>query len=163
MSRPAGNELPAGVRELFDGSDVERATGATVLLLTVDETGWPRVAMLGAGEVLAAGPREVRVALWPDSRSAANLAATARATLALVHDGAGWYLRCAAGRRADLPVDGGGRTLAAFVLTVEETLTDVVPYAELVSGVAFRLTEPDRVLPAWREVMAALRNLPPPI
>jgi hypothetical protein len=162
VSRPAGNELPAGVRELLDGSALERATGPTVLLLTVDDTGWPRVAMLSAGEVLAAGPREVRVALWPDSRTTANLAATGRATLALVHAGAGWYLRCAAGGRADLAA-GGGRSLAAFVLTVEETLEDVVPYAELVSGVAFRLTEPDRVLPVWREVVRALRDMPPPI
>lgn len=56
MSRSAGNELPAGVRELLDGSAIEAATGATVLLLAVDDTGWPRVAMLSAGEVLATMP-----------------------------------------------------------------------------------------------------------
>jgi hypothetical protein len=129
----------------------------TVLLLTVDEAGWPRVAMLGAGEVLAVGPREVGVALWPEGTSAANLTRAGRATLALVHAGAGWYVRCAARREADLQLEDG-RRLAAFVLFVEEVLEDVVPYAELTTGIEFRLAEPERALAAWRAVVDALRR-----
>jgi len=41
----------------------------TVQLLTVDESGWPRVALLSAGEVLATGPRAIALALWPDGTS----------------------------------------------------------------------------------------------
>ncbi len=156
MSRSAGRELPEAVRALLDGTRLEEAAGLTVLLLTVDEAGWPRVAMLSAGEVLATGPRALRLALWPGSSSTANLARSRLATLALVHDGAGWYLRCAARRDEDLALPDG-RRLASFALRVEEALEDVVPYAELTGGIGFRLTEPERALGAWREAVAAMR------
>ncbi len=159
MSRSAGNELPAGVRELLDGKELERAAGQTVLLLTVDEAGWPRVAMLSAGELLATGERDLRLALWPDSRSAANLGRTGRATLALVRAGAGWYLRCAARRGPDLRA--AGRRLASFALTVEEALEDAVPYAELTGGIELRLADPATAIAAWRATVAAMRAMPP--
>src|SRR5438270_13173115 len=94
VSRSAGREVPEAVRSLLGGARLEDAVGLTVLLLTVDEEGWPRIAMLSAGEVLATGPRSLRVALWPHSSSTANLLRSPHATLALVHGGAGWYLRC---------------------------------------------------------------------
>ncbi len=153
----AGNALPAAVREVLGGTDLERAVGLTVLLLTVDEAGWPRVAMLSAGEVLATGDRDLRLALWPDSSSTANLERRRLATLALVHGGAGWYLRCTARREADLALPGG-RRLWSFALKVEEVLEDAVPYAELTGGIGFRLTEPHLVLAAWREAVSAMRE-----
>lgn len=157
MSRSAGHELPPAIRRQLDGSDLERAPGLTVLLLTVDETGWPRVAMLSAGEVLAVGPREIGVALWPDGTSAANLARAGRTTLALVHAGSGWYVRCTAAREADLRL-AGERRLAAFVLGVEEVLEDAVPDAELITGIEFELADPERALAGWRAVVDALRR-----
>jgi hypothetical protein len=159
VSRSAGEELPPAIRRLLDGAELERAVGRTVLLLTVDETGWPRVAMLSAGEVVATGPREIRLALWPDGTSAANLTRTGHATLALVHSGAGWYARCGARRQLDLELPDG-RRLAAFALAVEEVREDAVPYAELTGGVEFRLAEPERTLAAWRAVVDALRTQP---
>ena len=156
MSRSAGSELPPAILRLLDGADLERAAGLTVLLLTVDQAGWPRVAMLSAGEVLAVAPRQIRLALWPDGTSAANLARAGRATLALVHAGAGWYVRCTGRHEADLRLPGD-RRLASFALAVEEVLEDVVPYAELTSGIAFRLAEPGQTLTAWRAVVDAMR------
>jgi hypothetical protein len=157
VSRHAGFELPPAVRQQFDGSDLERAAGQTVLLLTVDEAAWPRVAMLSAGEVLVVGPREIGIALWPDGTTTANLTRAGRATLALVHAGSGWYVRCAARREPDLSL-AGGRTLAAFVLAVEEVLEDVVPYAELTTGIEFQLSEPAPTVAGWRAVVDALRR-----
>ena len=157
MSRTAGDTLPAPLQRLLDGTDLEGRAGQTVQLLTVDAAGWPRVALLSAGEVLAAGPREIALALWPDATSAANVGRSGRATLALVHAGAGWYVRCGARREADLRLDDG-RSLAAFALRVEEVLEDAVPYAELTGGIAFRLADPGRTLAGWRAVMDALRR-----
>jgi len=157
VSRRVGTELPGPLQRLLGGADLERASGLTVLLLTVDGAGWPRVAMLSAGEVLATAPRAIRLALWPDSSSAANLARAGRGTLALVEGGAGWYVRCRASRDGDLLLPGE-RRLASFALAVEEVLEDVVPYAELTGGIEFRLTEPDRALAAWRATVAAMRR-----
>src|SRR5215472_12228686 len=89
MSRSVGGALPEAVREPLAGADLEAAVGLTILLLTVDDSGWPRVAMLSAGEVLAVGDRELRLALWPDSGSTASLERRGLATLALVLSGAG--------------------------------------------------------------------------
>jgi hypothetical protein len=157
MSRTAGNQVPAALRELLAGERLEESVGLTVLLVTVDIDGWPRLAMLSAGEVLATGPRHLRLALWPNSTSTANLTRGGRATLSLVHGGAGWHVRCSARRSRDLELPGG-RLLAGFALTVEEVLEDVVPYAELTAGISFRLVEPERVLAAWREALTALRD-----
>src|SRR5207253_1291726 len=145
------------VRSLLGGARLEDAVGLTVLLLTVDEEGWPRIAMLSAGEVLATGPRSLRVALWPHSSSTANPLRSPHATLALVHGGAGWYLRCrvTGGHELALP---DGRRLAGFELRSEEALEDVVPYAELTGGISFRLPEPEPVLAAWRETVRAMRS-----
>lgn len=156
MSRSAGSELPAALRERLDGERLEEKVGLTVLLLTIDVDGWPRVAMLSAGEVLAAGPRTVRLALWPGSSSTANLARDGRCTLAMVHAGSGWYVRCAGIRGPDLK-PRRGRALAFFELTVGEVLEDAVAYARLLDGIRFELPDRQPVLEAWRQAVAAMR------
>jgi hypothetical protein len=156
VSRSAGDALPETVQRRLSGDDPAGAVDVTVLLLTVDPEGWPRVAMLSAGEVLATGSRTLRLALWPESTTTANLTRTGRATLALVEGGAGWYFLCSARRRADLSLPG--RCLASFELRVEEALEDVVPYAQLTGGISFRLAEPERTLAAWAETLTALRG-----
>jgi len=158
VSRSAGDALPEAVRRRLDGDDLSSGIDLTVLLLTVDPEGWPRVAMLSVGEVLATGARTLRLALWPESSTTANLTRSGRATLAVVEGGAGWYFLCSARRRADLVLPR--RCLASFELRVEKALEDVVPYAELTSGVTFRLTEPERTLATWAETLAALRGSP---
>jgi hypothetical protein len=158
VSRSAGDALPEAVRRRLDGDELSSVVGFTVLLLTVDPEGWPRVAMLSAGEVLATSARTLRLALWPESATTANLTRSGRATLVLVEGGAGWYFLCSARRRADLMLPG--RCLASFELRVEKALEDVVPYAQLTTGVTFHLTEPERTMATWAETLAALRSSP---
>lgn len=150
-------ELPGALWELLNGERLEEQIGLTVQLLTTDGDGWPRTAMLSAGEVVATAPREVRLALWPDSASTANVARTGCCLLALVHAGSGWYIRCRGGRGPDLPL-GDGRRLASFELSVEEVLEDRVAYARLVDGIRFELPQADTVLQAWRETVTHLRG-----
>ncbi len=156
MSRSVGDELPAALLERLNGERLEEQIGFTVLLLTMDGDGWPRTAMLSAGEVVAAEAQQVRLALWPDSASTANLARGGRCVLAMVHAGSGWYVRCSARRGADLRL-GDGKLLAFFELDVADVLEDLVAYARLVDGVRFELPEPEPVLRAWRETINALR------
>lgn len=56
-----------------------------------------------------------------------------------------------------LIVSVGGRTLAFFDAHVVEVLVDEVPYATIRSGIEFALRDPSRVVPAWRETIAAMR------
>jgi hypothetical protein len=155
MSRSLGNTLPAALMPLLDGRDLSSREGLTVLALTVGAEGWPYVAMLSVGEVLAAGDREIRLAMWPGSTSTANLTRTGQATLMLVHEGVGYYLRLSAQRLADLTIGGAPR--AFFRATIEEVLEDVVAYATITSGLTFRLVDRAKVLPGWEETVRALR------
>ncbi len=155
MSRSVGNSLPAALLPLLDGRDLASREGLTFLLLTPGEEGWPYVAMLSVGEVLAVGDRTVRLALWRESTSSHNLTRTGRATLMLIHEGSGFYLQLRARRGPDLAIGQARR--AFFEATVEDVLEDVVWYAEITSGLSFRLKEREKILAGWRETVAAMR------
>ena len=127
--------------------------GLTILLLTTSDEGWPQVAMLSVGEVLAVDDRRLRLALWVGSGSTANLS-RGRATVMLVVGAEAYYLRVRTRRLADLALSRGPR--ACFAAEVEDVLVDVVAYATVTTGIGFRLNQPEEVLPAWEETVAAL-------
>ncbi len=156
MTRSLGNRLPEVVGDLLDGSDLANREGLTFLLLTNDEDEWPQVAMLSVGEVVAIDARTLRAALWLRSGSATNLTRTGKATLVLVANGAGYYVRLSARRDDDLDLGAEGR-LAYFVLSVEDVQEDSTDYASLTSGVVFKLKDPSMVVPRWRQTVDALR------
>ncbi len=149
-------ELPETLRGLLDGTDLAAKAGETFLLSTISEEGWPHLALLSVGEVYAPGSREIRLALWPDSTITGNLTRNGRASLTLVSGGAAYHVRLASTRGPDLvlrPVP-----LAGFAATVCAIRVDAVGYAELTSGVRFRLRDPGPVLERWAATVAALRT-----
>jgi hypothetical protein len=160
MPRSIGNQIPETIRPLFEGTDLEAHEGLTFLLLTASDQGWPYLAMLSVGEVLATDDRHLRIALWAHSTSTANLTRESKATLALVYDKAGYYLRITTRRGDDLKLPASG-TLAYFEATVEDVQEDVAPYAVLESGVTYKLKKPEDVFPRWYEAIEALRSLSP--
>jgi len=141
---------------LLDGHDLEGKEGETFLLLSVGEDGWPRVALLSVGEVLAVSPRELRLALWPKSVTTENLRRNPAATLMLVHEKTAYDIQLEVTPAPD------GAVLPAsqvrFAARVRRVLADEVGYAELLSGVRFRLTLRDQVLPHWRQTVQGLRG-----
>jgi hypothetical protein len=157
MARSIGDALPPALLGLLDGDDLAADEGLTFLLLTTTEDGWPHLAMLSVGELVAVAPRRLRVALWRGSTAAANLARAGRATITLVHAAAGYSIRVRAEQRPDLALADGQR-LAAFDLAVDEVFEDVAPYATLTGGVTYRLHDPAAVLPRWQETIRALRD-----
>jgi hypothetical protein len=152
-----GPGLPRDLVELLDGRDLERGLGFTIQVLTADESGWPRVALLSAGEVFALDDRRLRLALWPGSETTANLTRTGQATLAFVHDHASYSLHLDAHRAADL---GEPMVRAVFDGRVAAVRRDEVPYAALRSGITFDLVDPAPVLARWRATIDALRDAP---
>jgi hypothetical protein len=156
MTRSLGQELPESLRQMLDGSDLAGREGLTFLLLTLDEDGWPRMAMLSVGELVAMDSRTLRGALWLHSTSSKNLSRDGRAMLTIVADGNGYYLRLAVRRGADLDLGAEGR-LAYFLMEVEDVQEDSTDYATLTSGVTFRLKQPDEVVPRWQHTVDALR------
>jgi hypothetical protein len=156
MTRSVGNELPDTLQRILDGSDLAHREGLTFLLLTADEQGWPQVALLSVGELVAISPGTLHAGLWLHSGTTKNLTRTGRATLALIADGNGYYVRLNARRGADLDLGTEGR-LAFFTLHVEDVQEDSADYATLTSGITFRLRQPDQVVPRWQHTVEALR------
>ncbi len=156
MTRSVGKQLPEAVSSQLDGSDLANREGLTFLLLTNDEDSWPQVAMLSVGEVVAIDASTLHVGLWLHSSTAQNLTRTGKATLVLVANGAGYYVRVAANRGDDLNLGEEGR-LAYFVLNVEDVQEDSTDYASLTSGVVFKLKDPGMVVQRWQQTVDALR------
>jgi hypothetical protein len=156
VTRSLGNELPHAIHQLLDGTKLGQREGLTFLLLTTDETDWPQVAMLSVGELVAADPHTIRAGLWLHSGTSNNLTRDGRATLVVVADGNGYYIRVRGQRGKDLDLGSEGR-LAYFVFDVEDVQEDSADYARLTSGVTFKLKDPQQVVPRWQHTVDALR------
>lgn len=156
MSRIEGNELGAELMALLDGTDLDSKVGETVLLLTVSESGWPHLAMLSVGELLATRPDEVRMALWRGTATGNNLRRTSQGTLALVSGGAGHYIEIELAVAGDLQV--GTKTLDYFACRVKKALSDAVGYATLTTGIRFELPRRADVVSRWERTVAAMRD-----
>lgn len=147
---------PPTIATLFDGSDLGGKAGVTAQLVTQTDEGWPHLAMLSVGEILILGDRGAALGLWPTSTTAANLSHRGKATLALVHERSAWLARMVVEREAQLPVDGDQRR--CFITRLVTIREDVAPYAELVSGIRYRLKDPAEVFGRWRRSVEVLRR-----
>lgn len=157
MPRSLGSALPAELASALDGRRLADRVGDTYLLLTTSDAGWPHVAMLSAGEVLAVGESELRLGLWPGTRSAENLARHRRALLMAVQPPATYYVRLRVRALGEVPAED--RRLAVFGATVEDVLEDVVDYAQVTQGIRFDLADTPRVLTHWAAAITAMRRV----
>jgi hypothetical protein len=149
------DEIPAGVLSFLNGEDLLSKTQA-LRLSTVDAEGWPKAALLSAGDVLALPNGRLRFAIFPNSGTAANLVRDGRLTLSMSLDGGMCELRmrarkCGQGTQ-EVP-------LAFFEAEVEQVRGHLAPYADVTSGVSFAVREPAAVLDRWQRQIAALRAI----
>jgi hypothetical protein len=149
----SANEIPAGVLNYLNGENLLSKTQA-IRLSTVDADGWPKAALLTAGDVLALPNGRFRFAIFAGSGTAANLERDGRLTLGLSLDGGVCSLRMRARKCSQgLPE----LSLAFFEAEVERVRVHVAPYAAVTSGITFALHEPAAVLKRWDREIAALR------
>jgi len=156
MSRLERAELTPAVTDFLDGTDLKRKVGETILLVTVGESGWPHLAMLSVGEMLAISDTRLRVALWPGTNSGNNLVRTGRATFVLVLAGAGIYIEADVTLEPQLEFEDG--PLDSFLCSVTRVLVDEVDYAALTSGITFELPDEESAVARWGRTVAAMRQ-----
>ena len=147
--------LPADVVKTLDGTDLETRSGEAIRLITVGEDGWPHAAQLSVGEVLAVNPAELLVATWPHSHTTQNLRRDGRLTLAVVANGAvlemcGHALEAKHQTKLDL---------AVFRVKIQSVREHRAKYADVTSGVSFRLHDRERTLARWRDQVDTLKRL----
>ncbi|WP_084356979.1 hypothetical protein [Mycolicibacterium wolinskyi] len=148
-------KLPQPVADLVNGSDLDHKLGHTLQLVTVDDAGWPRLSLLSVGEVLAGPGDDIRLALHTGSRTTAALTHSGKALITVVLGPTHYKIHLALTR---MNPDGAG-PLAFFSGSVVHVDEDRVRYAELTSGITYRLNEPDDVLARWTRQIDDLRSL----
>lgn len=154
MSRELEPAIPEPVRRCLE-DEPEHQVGLTILVLSELEAGWTHLAMVSVGELVAAADERLALALWPTSTCAANLGRAGRATLAVVAEGLAFSLRCHVDD--ELPITTGeDPPMRGFVLRVAAATKDAAPYADLLSGVTYRLHDVQATLVRWRRTRAAL-------
>jgi flavin reductase (DIM6/NTAB) family NADH-FMN oxidoreductase RutF len=156
MSKHLGDRLPAEFMAALDGRDLERKYGETYVVLTADPDGVPRPCMLSAGELLAPDDRTVRIALWPNGRTGANLRRGNRAVICFVAPNLVLYVR---GTPREL-APAHDPEIERFEVTVDAVDSDAHEGLPVVHGIAFSSTPEIRraMLEQWREVLEALRG-----
>lgn len=160
MARERDTRLGETLVRLLDGTDLATKVGITMQLITVGPEGVPHTALLSVGEVLATSATTVRLALWGTSRTTGNLTERPRALLTAVVDRAHVGIELRASRLPWGPE--GTEGLAAFAAEVAQVHVDRVGYAELTSGITYRLHDRESVVERWQRTIAALRAAPGP-
>lgn len=139
----------------LDGTGLAGSVGKAYLLVTSDDDGTPRPCMLSAGELLAVDRRLVRLALWPGSRTSANLARGGRALLCHVAPRTVVYVRGAV-RSLDA---GPDPELDCFELEVDAVESDEHAGMPVLTGITFSVegADPAGVVATWERQLALLR------
>lgn len=140
-------EISTEVYELLNGQDLMHKQNEAMMLLTVGEDGWPHTAMISVGEIIAMNRTELRIGLWPNTSTTANIIRTGKATLVLIYKGKAHYIRFALERLEELPTAHYPRE--RFSATVVSSREDVAKYAEITSGIQIDLKNDKEVIERW--------------
>jgi hypothetical protein len=145
--------MPDEILDFLNGKDLDRKLSQAVRISTVSEEGWPHAAMLSAGEMLALDKSEVAMLVYEDSNTSRNLARDGRLTLTLPLDHGLSEMRLRATAKKQ---EGRHRYFTAAVVDVRQHRSH---YADVVSGVTFRLHDPTAVIARWSRQIEMLRGL----
>lgn len=142
----------------LSGADIDSLARTAVLLCTIGEDGWPHPAMLSYFEIAATDPHTLRLAVYKDSRTCANLRERRKATLVLTDEGLVCYVRAAVAQV--VPGMASAPYNARVDLRVEQVLfdeppPDLEPGAFVTSGIIYTARTAD-ALDRARRVLAEL-------
>ena len=124
---------------MIDGEHLGENLGKVLLLITLDENGWPYVAMLGTLEVIAIDRRTIRIAPWNGSTTTENLRRNAKVTLIAVDEAMAYYVQGTA-RELARELDGfpGMSKIEVRVESLlEDNALDYEGSARITTGVRF--------------------------
>lgn len=123
------------------GSGIEAVASDAILLCTVDRDGWPHPAMLSYFEVAAIDRHNIRLAVYKDSRTCANMLERGKATLVIVDERLVCYVRGAV--EQVVPAMREAPYNAKLNLCIEQVLfdeppPDLEPGVYVTSGMTYR-------------------------
>ena len=161
MSKRLPPTLPDRLFHLLSGEHLDEQLTKVLLLVTLDEHGFPYTAMLSFLEVIAPNRENLRMAPWNNSTTTANLRRNPRVALLVVDEALAYYIQ---GTAAELAHDlAGFPGMAKINVKIESVLEDkALDYegsARVTSGIRFENPQMDSAYIARaRRVLAALKE-----
>jgi hypothetical protein len=161
MSKRLPPVLTERLKLLLNGERIEEQLNKALLLITLDEAGWPYVAMLSFLEVIAADASNLRIAPWNNSTTTANLRRMNKVTLIVVDVEMAYYIQATA-QELSRDLDGFPG-MAKVNLQIESILEDkALDYegaARVSSGIRYENPDMDAAyIDRGRKILDALRR-----
>jgi hypothetical protein len=130
----------------LSGTEIDSHAAEAIVVCTVDQDGWPHPAMLSYFEVAASDRHNLRLAVYTNSRTCANMRARGKATLIIVDAGIVCYVR---GNVTELaPAMREAPYNAKLNLRIDQVIfdeppPDLEPGVGVTSGVTYSRRTPD--------------------
>ena len=156
MSKLVGDELPNDLYQRLLGNDLEQSAEKVILLATVDEGGWPHLAILSYFEVVAKDQRNLRLATYYNSRTTRNMRANGKATISIIDERIVYYVKGKVEEITDEMKCAPQNSILHF--QVEQVLADAAneefePGAYVASGVIYKNPGITQQLQTAKEVL----------
>ena len=114
--------LPELLLPIFDGTMPEQHRNKVFLLITIDEQGYPYVAMMSLLELLALDRSNLRLAPWSNSTTTANMRRNGKVNLIVVDTELAYYIQGTASELA--PELAGFPGMAKINIRIDAVLED---------------------------------------
>ena len=141
MSKLIGNALPAELYQRLAGKNLEAHAETAILICTTDAHGWPHPAVLSYFEVLARDERNVRLAIYGNSSSAANVRRNGKLTILVYDERAAYYIKGAVeelAREMHCSPENSKLNLHVEQVLQDEANEEFEPGAYITSGVTYK-------------------------
>lgn len=159
MSKRLEPVLPDRLAPILDGTIQEMHRGKVFLLISVDERGYPYVAMMSLLELVVADRQNLRLAPWSSSTTTANMRRNGKVTLIAVDTEMAYYIQGTATElAAELPGFPGMAKLNIRIDAVlEDMALDYEGAARVSTGIRFENPDMDAAyIERARRVLQAL-------
>ncbi len=158
MSQTVGKQLTEELYHRLKGDAMASKTGKAIVVVTVDEGGWPHPAMLSYYEVVAKDRATIDLAIGKTSTSAKNLRRTGKIVLLITDRDVNYYVK---GNARELKASmEEAPVMSLFRVAVEHLLEDLDPDAVITSGVTFERAEKREVAEMVDKIFHSLRSEP---
>ena len=161
MSKRLPPVLPDRLFDLLNGAYLDDHLNQVILLITLDERGWPYVAILSYLEVVAPDRENIRLAPWNNSTTTANLRRNSNVTLAIVEAGMACYIQGSAVElEREMPGFAGMAKINVKIVSIlEDKALDYEGSASISTGVRFENPQMDGAyIERGRKVLETLRR-----
>ena len=161
MSTSIGKDIPDQVVAMLGGEQADEHVGKVILLLTVDEQGFPHAAQLSAGEILIRDKSFVRLAIFKEGRTLRNITDRSALMLAIIEPELSCYIK-GFGSVSDATISRGSiQPFEAVRVDVEvaDVLLDSEAGAQITTGARYSRDVPaQEELREWGRVWSVLSD-----